>query len=50
MSPFDAAVVLGPSGGQHIEGKVEILAGGLELGPELRPSVDCSEVTGKGIS
>ena len=48
VSPFDATVVLGSSRCQHIEGKVEILAGGLELGPELRPSVDLQRGDGEG--
>ena len=40
VSALDATVVLRSSRRQHIEGEVEVLAGGLELGHELRSAVD----------
>ena len=48
VSPFDATVVLGSSRCQHIEGEIEVLAGGLELGHELRSAVDLDGSDGEG--
>ena len=48
VSALEATVVLGSWRRQHLEGEVEVLAGGLELGHELRSAVDLDGSDGEG--